>query len=166
MRPSVSAAISYVVSFLVVAIYWMGNRRIMAVFTRVDGPSTLLTLVVLMLIALLPTISNTLVTANGGITESSGLYVGYITLIGVVQALLWSYGAFVARLTHPALGVGYKVRALVWMLVTPTACSGAAMLSMGIAPRPWSYLGSAAIVVGMVVLRTRVMGRPKPVTAA
>ena len=90
---SVSAVVSYVVSFMVVAIYWMGNRRVLAMFRRVDGVSSLIALVMLMLVALLPPISRTLVTEQGTISESSLLYVGYITLIGVVQAPCGSTGA-------------------------------------------------------------------------
>lgn len=154
---SVSAVIAYVTSFMVVAIYWMGNRRILSMFRRVDGLTTFLALMVLMLVALLPPISRTLVTEEGRVTESTSIYVGYITLIGLVQALLWSYGAFVAKLADASLSTAFKARTLVWMVVVPTAVSGMAMLSMGYAPRPWGYIGVVVVMIAMFVLRDRVM---------
>ena len=105
---TVSQVISYAISFMVVAIYWMGNRRILAMFRRVDAPATLLALMVLMLIALLPPVSRTLITDQGRVSESSSIYVIYITLIGLVQAALWTYGAFVAKLADASLTMGFK----------------------------------------------------------
>ncbi len=156
---SVSAVVSYVVSFMVVAIYWMGNRRVLAMFRRVDGVSSLIALVMLMLVALLPPISRTLVTEQGTISESSLLYVGYITLIGVVQAALWFYGGFVAKLADASLTTRYKIFMLVWMLVVPTAASGMAMLSMSAMAGIWRYLGVVVVMTLLFVIRGRVMKR-------
>ena len=154
---SVSAVISYVVSFMVVAIYWMGNRRVLAMFRRVDGPSSFIALLVLMLVALLPPVSRTLVTEHGRVSESSGIYVGYVTLIGLVQAALWGYGCFVAKLADKTLSTSFKVRTLVWMLVVPTAASAMAMLAMGVMPGPTGYIGVFVVMTLMFVLRARVL---------
>ena len=155
---SVTAVISYVISFMVVGIYWMGNRRILAMFRRVDGFSSFLAVIVLMLVALLPPISRTLMVA-GKFTESSLIYVGYITLIGWVQAILWAYGAFVAKLTDPSINLRYKLVSLVWMLVVPTAASGLAIYSSRVGASS-GYFGGIAVMIGMVLLRHFVLRKP------
>jgi uncharacterized membrane protein len=154
----VSAIIGYAISFMVVGIYWMGNRRVLAMFRRVDGIASFLAIVVLMLVALLPPISRVLL-IGGQFTESSLIYVGYITLIGWAQALLWAYGAFIAKLTDASLDARYKWVALVWMLVTPTAASGLAIYSSK-AGALVGYVGAVVVVAAMLVARRFVLLRP------
>ncbi|CAN5142473.1 hypothetical protein BH09PSE2_BH09PSE2_15710 [soil metagenome] len=156
---SVSAVVSYLISFMVVAIYWMGNRRVLAMFRRVDGPSSFIALIVLMLVALLPPVSRTLVTDTGRLSESSVIYVSYVTLIGFVQAGLWGYGCFAAGLADKSLTTSFKIRTLIWMLVVPTAASAMAMLAMGVLPGPTGYAGVFVVMTLMFVLRARVLKR-------
>ena len=155
---TVTAVISYFVSFLVVGIYWMGNRRILAIFRRVDGLSSFLAIVMLMLVALLPPVSRTLM-IGGRFTDASLIYVGYITLIGWAQAALWAYGAFVAKLTDEHVNTRYKVVSLIWMLVVPTAASGLAIYSSR-AGAGAGYIGAAVVMAGMMLLRHYVLRRP------
>jgi uncharacterized membrane protein len=157
---TVTAVISYVVSFAVVGIYWMGNRRVLAMFVRLDGFASFLAIAVLMLVALLPPISSTLM-LGGRFTDSTLIYVGYVTLIGWVQAALWGYGAFVAKLTHPGVDGAFKVRALVWMLVMPTAASGLALWSAHVSAN-LGYLGAATVMALMFLARRYVLRHPNP----
>lgn len=155
---SVTAVVSYAVSFMVVGIYWMGNRRILAMFRRVDGVATLLTLVVLMLVALLPPISRILM-IEGRFTQSSLFYVGYVTLMGWSQAALWAYGSMAAKLADPSLDLGFKLRSFAWMMITPAAACG---MAVGFAQRsgPFGYVAAFLVMAAMMVLRHFVLKHP------
>jgi len=48
---------AYVLSFLVIAVYWLAHRRFMSMVTTVDAPLTVLTLIMLGLVALLPSLT-------------------------------------------------------------------------------------------------------------
>src|SRR5471030_2480208 len=52
--PLASQLDAYAMSFLVISVYWLAHRRFIAAILTVDAPVTVLTLVVLGLVALLP----------------------------------------------------------------------------------------------------------------
>ena len=155
---SVTKLISYVVSFGVVAIYWMGNRRILAMFRRADGIASFLGVCVLMLVALLPSVSQTLM-IGGQFTNAVLFYVGYVTLIGWVQGVLWGYGAFVAKLSHPEVDARLKWVTLVWLMVVPTVASGLAIYASRVSAN-YGYVGAAIVMAAMVFVRHHLLRLP------
>ena len=155
---SVTKLIGYVVSFTVVAIYWLGNRRILSMFRYVDGIASFLGVCVLMLVALLPPVSQTLM-IGGRFTSAVLFYVGYVTLIGWMQALLWGYGVFIAKLAHPQVDTRTKWVILLWMLVVPTTGSGLAIYASRVSAG-YGYIGAIVVMGAMILLRHRVMRVP------
>jgi uncharacterized membrane protein len=98
LAPQLSA---YLLSFLVIAVFWLAHRRFMAMITTVDAPLTVLTLIMLGLIGLVPGITH----IGAGRTYESGmlLYAGLIIAIGFSMAAIWGYAALIARLVPPEI---------------------------------------------------------------
>lgn len=161
---SVTKTIGYVISFTVVAIYWMGNRRVLGMFTRVDGFASVLGVVILLLVALLPSVSQTLM-IGGRFTEAVLFYVGYVTLIGWVQAALWGYGCFLANLAHPQVTPRMKWSMFIWSLTVPTVGSGLAIYSSRVSTG-YGNVGTVIVLGVMFALRHYVLRMPAKREAA
>jgi len=81
---------SYVMSFLVVAFYWLVHRRFVAMMTRVDGPATAINLLVLGLVALAPAATSISESSHNDLSAQA-LYAALVILIGIALGLLWAY---------------------------------------------------------------------------
>jgi uncharacterized membrane protein len=117
------ALVGFVISFMVVSAYWIAHRRIFARLRRVDGWTTVLTLVLLGFVVLQPVSLEMLLHFHSR-GEALVLYVALIGVIGLAQTALWGYVAFIARLVDPSLSTSYRVAQLIGGFVTPlAACS-------------------------------------------
>ena len=103
---------AYAVSFLVISIYWLAHRRFMAMILTVDAPITFLTLVLLGLVALIPSATR-LISAQGAFPNARVAYAGLVIGIGLAIATLWGYAALIARVVSEE--VSWRVR---WFLLT------------------------------------------------
>jgi len=115
MAPQLDA---YSMSFLVISIYWLAHRRFMAMILTVDAPLTVLTLVVLGLVALLPSATR-LISRYGAFPAGKIGYAAVVMSIGVALALLWGYAALVARLVSAEVNRRLRWFLLVLILLTP-----------------------------------------------
>jgi uncharacterized membrane protein len=106
---------AYALSFLVIAIYWLAHRRLMAQIVTVDAPLTVLTLVMLALVALVPGATH----LPRRMDSSMILYGALIILIGLSIAALWGYAALIAKLVAPQVSRGSRWFQLALMVVTP-----------------------------------------------
>jgi uncharacterized membrane protein len=111
--PQLSA---YLLSFLVISIFWLAHRRFMAMITTVDAPLTVLTLVMLGLVGLVPGITH----IGPGRADGAGMqiYASLITLIGLSMAGIWGYAALIARLVTPEVPNSSRWFQLVLMALT------------------------------------------------
>jgi uncharacterized membrane protein len=91
----------YVLSFLVIAVFWLAHRRFMAMVIRVDAPLTALTLVMLGLVGLVP--GATHISLGQSYATGMLLYAILIVLIGVSMAAIWGYAALIADLVPPEI---------------------------------------------------------------
>jgi uncharacterized membrane protein len=119
----------YFFSFYLVARVWYQHRRAMAQLRHIDAALTVLTMVLLSLVALVPVVIRNLV-AGGSLVElpnelpvsevrvygfSSGGFEPYALTMLMIQLCLtaaWAYAAFVARLAPDLL----PARAKAWLL--------------------------------------------------
>ena len=109
---------AYAMSFLVISVYWLAHRRFMAMILTVDGPVTVLTLVMLGLVALLPPATR-LINAYAAYPTARVLYAGLVVAIGASVALLWGYAALVAKLVSAEVGHGLRWFLLLLIVFTP-----------------------------------------------
>lgn len=85
---------AYGVSFLVIAAYWAGHRRIFSRHATVDPTMIWLNFLFLALVALMAPATQMVYSATPSAVLFT-LYTGHVGLIGVSQALLFAYGAFI-----------------------------------------------------------------------
>lgn len=145
--------VTYGVSFVVIAAYWSGHRRMFAMLQRVDGLLILLNLVLLGLVALQPAAVGMLMRL-GPQDSAVTLYLGLIVATGVAQSLFWGHAAFVGRLVDPAVGYGYRIGQLITGLMLPVVAAGLTLYSMR--SGSLAFIGLAiALVAGMSIARHR-----------
>lgn len=115
----------YFLSFYLIGGVWYQHRRAMAQLRRIDVPLTVLTMLLLSLVALVPVMIRTMIT-SGSVLESSGSgaemyvfspngFVPYALTMLMIQFCLtaaWAYAAFIARLAPDLL----PERSKAWLL--------------------------------------------------
>lgn len=99
-RESSGMLLAFAFSFAVVGVFWNAHRRLFLSMTRFTTGVFVLNLILLAGIALMPFMTVLLYTqpSNGG---SLALYLGLVSLIGVVDGLTYGYAAFVADVIRP-----------------------------------------------------------------
>jgi uncharacterized membrane protein len=109
---------AYAMSFLVISIYWLAHRRFMAMIRVVDPPITVLTLIVLGLVALLPAATR-LISGYYPYPASQLVYAALVVAIGLAMAAFWAYAALVARVVYPEVSLAQRWFLLVLIVLTP-----------------------------------------------
>ena len=84
--------LAYLLSFVIIGIFWIGHRNLFARVRRVDGPLTVLTLILLCLIALLPAVIHG-VYAPGDDEAPFRLYAAAMVACGIVNSAMWIYAS-------------------------------------------------------------------------
>jgi uncharacterized membrane protein len=93
---------AYILSFLVVGLFWMAHHRIFHYIRRFDTRLIWLNLLFLMTIAFLP-VPTALLAAYGDQPISAMVYAGVVTLAAVLELAFWSYASAGHRLIDPTL---------------------------------------------------------------
>jgi uncharacterized membrane protein len=110
---------AYAMSFLVISAVWLAHRRFMAVIMTVDAPLTVLTLIVLGLVALLPAATRLISTYSSVFPLSRLVYAILVVSIGLAVSLLWGYAALVAKVASSEVSVGQRWFMLALIVLTP-----------------------------------------------
>jgi uncharacterized membrane protein len=97
---------AYSAGFLIIGGFWAVHRRLFARLRTVDPFATLLSLLLLFLIAGVPAVA--MLIADHGPSRSMLVYLMMVAAISVVQCALWSYSALVADLADPSLDRGAR----------------------------------------------------------
>lgn len=136
LGPSVFA---YVLSFLVIGLYWQVHRRVFARIVRADTVLTWLNLVYLLFIGFLP-----FPTAMRGDYPDSRfsfvVYAGVQVAIGLLSSAMWSYASHGRRLIRPDITAQEIRSGLVNGLIPPLVflvSIGVAFISVDWAPLVW-----------------------------
>ena len=109
---------AYAMSFLVISIYWLAHRRFMAMILTVDAPVTVLTLLLLGLVALIPSATR-LINGEFLFANARLVYAALVVAIGVAMAALWAYAALIADLVSHEVSRRVRWFLLSLMLFTP-----------------------------------------------
>ncbi len=109
---------AYALSFVVISIYWLAHRRLMAMVLTVDAPVTVLTLAMLGLVALLPAFTR-LTHVQLGSHASMIIYAGLVVAIGTALSAMWAYAALIANLVSAEVGVAQRWLFFLLVLLTP-----------------------------------------------
>lgn len=122
-----SKYLGYVISFLVVGLFWMGHHRKFRLIERYDRNLLLLNLFLLMVIGFVP--FPTSVLSEYGNRTATIFYALTMTLVGLLSAAIWWYASHHNRLVNPQLDRRQIRRELLRTL----AVTGVFILSIGVA---------------------------------
>ena len=93
--------LSYVISFLIIGIYWISHHRMFRRVVRYDNRLVLLNLVLLMTIGFIP-FPTSLVSEYGNRTAVI-FYASSVALVGLLTVLMWWYATYKGRLLDAPL---------------------------------------------------------------
>jgi uncharacterized membrane protein len=143
--------IAYVLSFAVIGIFWIQHRDLFARVRRADAPLTLLTLVLLCLVALLPAVVHG-VYSPGDDEAPFRLYAAVMVACGLTCAGLWLYAALRPGLMAPEVTSAYRWSRVIGTLGMPLIFTPALFLSVEQMPSIMLPLAAALVIVRRVVL--------------
>ncbi|HEV2533057.1 TMEM175 family protein [Phenylobacterium sp.] len=118
--------LAYAVSFLAVGAYWNAHRRLFARVVRFHPGLIFLNLVLLSLVVLMPFAAE-LIFDSGPRGEPFAAYLGLIAAIGAAQALLWTFAAFVFKVTDPAMASRERLFMTLTLALVPMALGAASV---------------------------------------
>jgi uncharacterized membrane protein len=143
--------IAYLLSFFIIAIFWIGHRNLFARLRRVDGPLTMLTLVMLCLVALLPAVVHG-VYSPGDDEAPFRLYAGMMIACGLANAAMWLYATMRDGLMAPEVSRSYRVQRVIVTLGLPLVFLPALFLSLEDMPRVMLPLAFGLAITRRVLL--------------
>jgi uncharacterized membrane protein len=97
----------YSAGFLIIGGFWIVHRRLFAKLRRVNAVATVLSLLLLFLIALVPGVA--MLIAEHGPARSMLVYLMMVAVISLAQLALWTYSALIADLADPSLDRSARV---------------------------------------------------------
>lgn len=143
----------YFFSFAMIGAVWYLHRRAMAQLQRVDLPFTLLTLLLLSLVALVPVVIRVVITGEAGMRPDDGfaLYAATLLAIQLCLALAWGYAVFVGKLVQDLP----RAQAVAWLLHDLFLCLLWAAAAGWFLHRPWltGMLAALAVIARVAELR-------------
>ena len=115
--------IGYTISFIVIASYWLGHRRIMKAMTHVDRNFLWLNFLFLFFITVFP-VPTSLLGLHFGTVAPTIIYACFSAATGFSLWLLWIYASGKSRLLHPRFdpreirfrSTFYLLRSLVYLV--------------------------------------------------
>lgn len=112
---------AYSAGFLIIGGFWIVHRRLFAKLRRVDTLATILSLLLLFLIAGVPAVA--MLMGEHGPTRSMLVYLLMVASISIVQLALWGYSSLVANLADPSLERGARLNQTMQMGIPALAFS-------------------------------------------
>jgi uncharacterized membrane protein len=109
---------AFALSFVVISVYWLAHRRFVATLTAVDAPVTVINLVLLALIALLPSATR-LAESRHGAGPDMLVYGALVVAIGMTLSVMWGYAGLIAGLVDARLPRRVRWFLLALMVFTP-----------------------------------------------
>jgi uncharacterized membrane protein len=152
--------LAFLLSFVVIAGFWINHRKMFGRFRSADMGLTILNLVMLCAITLVPVVNN--MAFEGG-PRSGGftLYWAIFTLLGVANAAIWVYAAFLkpSLFRRPPPKQTRRL-ILVAMLIMPVSMPLVGLVATGASV--WVLAPVVALVLAARVFRSRLKSSIEP----
>ncbi len=143
--------LAYVISFLVIGLFWIGHHRKFSYIQRYDGNLLRLNLLLLMAIAFVP-FPTTLLSEHGNRTATI-FYALVMVVNSALSGCLWLYASYNNRLIDPNMGRDQRRRET----IAPLLGIAVFLLSIGVA-----YLNvNLARLTWVLIAITQPIYRPK-----
>ena len=143
--------VAYLLSFVIVGIFWKSHRDLFARLRRADGPTTLLTLALLCMIALLPAVIRG-VYAPGDDEAPFRFYALTMVACGLINGAMWLYASLRTGLMAPEVTFSYRWSRAIGTLGLPLIFVPALFVSVEEMPRVMLPLAAALLFLRRVVL--------------
>ena len=118
---------AYAVSFVVIGVFWNSHRRIFNQVNRFTPGVFAWNLALLGAIALMPFVTS-LLYITGPKSQAFAVYLGLVSVAGLIQGLLLAQAAFVDRAVRPGVHWARRVTAALAAGLLPGLMSAATML--------------------------------------
>jgi len=119
--------LGYLISFLVIGLFWNGHHRKFRMIKQVDNILISLNFLLLMMIAFIPFPASVL--SESGNRTATIFYALVMILIGFLSFILWRYASYHDRLIYPGLNVHHIHKET----LSPLVMSGIFLVSIGVA---------------------------------
>ena len=150
------AWVTFVISFLIIAYYWVTHQVFFSYYTHTDKTHTFLELIYLMFLAAMPQ-SNQFVGMHGDLFEAKLVASADIVAVGLMQYAAWVYATANDRLVRPGVPDAETRSALAReTLMLPVFAVLAA-----VAAYFYAFLWEVVLVVGPVLAAIRLKSRIK-----
>lgn len=149
---------SYLVSFMVIAIYWMAHRDTFARLRRADSVVTAFTLLLLLTVALIPAATSLIYDSEGRNTSIQG-YACVMIACGLAQSALWAYAAFRPGLMLEGTPSRYRWARFAVTLIMPAFFATILLGAQQGLPGQTLLIGAVAFAAVMMLVRRVVMPR-------
>jgi uncharacterized membrane protein len=149
--------LSFVISFLVIGLFWMGHHRLFRYITALDRPVIFLNLLFLGAIAFLPYPTALLFAGNTHEPAAPVFYAACVAVAGLVELAIWLYATHSKGLVPASVPLAVRRYELAQLLPTPVVfllSIPVAFIAPGVAPFTWILL----VPIGRIL--PRIM-RPK-----
>lgn len=151
------ALLAYAISFLAVGVYWNHHRRLFRRVVRFHPALVFFNLLLLGLVVLVPFGAQLI------LKGSLPLFLALLTLIGIAQALLWSFAAFFADSVDPSVGRNQRLALLISLLAAPVIAGALMVITQWQIRLAWVLL--VCLVLGVarrVFVRRLALLRDRP----
>jgi uncharacterized membrane protein len=143
--------IAYLLSFAVIGLFWIQHRDLFARVRRVDAPLTILTLVLLRLVALIPAVVHG-VYSPGDDEAPFRLYASVMVACGLTNTAMWLYATRRPGLMAPEVTSAYRWSRVIGTLGMPIAFLPALLVSVEQMPKILLPLAVALIIMRRILL--------------
>jgi len=157
---STGRILSFVISFLVIGLFWMGHHRLFRYITALDRSIIFLNLLFLGAIAFLPYPTALLFAGNTQKPAAPVFYATCVALAGLVELAIWLYATHAKGLVPASVPLAVRRYELSQLLPTPVVfllSIPVAFIDSGLAPFTWILL----VPIGRIlprIMRAKVNG--------
>ncbi len=144
---------AYLVSFMVIAVFWIANRDLFARLKRVDNVLTALTLAMLCMVALVPA-STHMMGPHHEVTGSLRFYALTMTVAGVFGFAMWVYASYRPGVMHEAVPRGFRADRSISAAMVPLLFSILLLI-----PTPRMLTAMIPVVLVIIIVRRVVVPR-------
>ena len=102
--------IAYLISFVVIAMFWTNNRDVFARLHKVDRPLTAMVLAMLCFVALIPSSIRIVGPPGGSLGGAFAFYALVMTISGSLNCAIWAYASFRHGLMFDEVPRAYRWR--------------------------------------------------------
>ena len=100
--------IAYIISFLVIGLFWIGHHRKFQLIRKYDGTLMFLNFLLLMTIAFIP--FPTFLISTYGNRTATIFYACVMILASLLSVIIWWYASYMDRLTDPRMDYRQRMR--------------------------------------------------------